>query len=206
MGSSGEDLLGEAVRGNGHALAQLLEEHTPAIRGRLTGKIPRRWQSVLSVDDVLQQTYTDAFLYVGRFDPAGKASFSTWLTSLARYNLADALKMLEAEKRGGGRRRVSPESRQDSFVALYELVSATGTTPSRHVARGEACEALEEAIQHLPEAHRQVVKMYDLEGRPVAEVAAALRRSPGAVYMIRARAHRRLGEVMGSESKYFTRA
>jgi DNA-directed RNA polymerase specialized sigma24 family protein len=46
--------------------------------------------------------------------------------------------------------------------------------------------------------------MYDLEGRPVQEVAQALGRSPGAVYMLRARAHRRLSEIMGTASRYVT--
>jgi len=196
--TSGDSLLCKAIGGNRCALAQLLEEHTPTLWERVARKIPRRWRSVLSVEDVLQQAYTNAFLCIGRFDPAGAASFATWLTSLAWHNLADAVRMLEAEKRGGGRRRVTPHSREDSFAALYDMLSAAGATPSREVARRERHKALEEAIRHLPETHRQVVQMYDLEGRPVSEVAAALSRSPGAVYMIRARAHARLCELMGN--------
>ncbi len=112
--------------------------------------------------------------------------------------------MLEAGKRGRNHRYVQPGGGNDSFIALHDLLSAAGTTPSQGVARGEARTALEQAILQLPEIYQQVVRMYDLEGRPVEEVARALNRSPGAIYMVRARAHRRLCELMGRSSKYFS--
>ena len=43
--------------------------------------------------------------------------------------------------------------------------------------------------------------MYDLMGKPVAEVAAALGRSEGAVYLLRVRAHRRLADILGAKSR-----
>ena len=38
-----------------------------------------------------------------------------------------------------------------------------------------------------------------------AEVAAALGRSEGAVYLLRVRAHRRLAELMGAPANYITK-
>ena len=204
--SSDSDLLRQATSGDDHALAELLQEHGPVVRRRLAGEVSRRWQSALSMDDVMQQTYADAFLDIGRFDPDGEGSFVAWLTSLAKCNLVDVLRMLEAEKRGKGRGRVQPEAGHESFVALSELLDAGRSTPSRHVARDEACAALECAIQQLPESYRRVVQMFDIEERPMKEVAQALNRSLGAVYMVRARAHRRLREFMGSASNYFSKA
>jgi hypothetical protein len=46
--------------------------------------------------------------------------------------------------------------------------------------------------------------MFDLDSEPVEAVARELNRSPGAIYMIRARAHRWLGELLGSATKYFS--
>ena len=63
---------------------------------------------------------------------------------------------------------------------------------------------LKKALESLPTAYRQVIEMYDLEGRPIEEVAVALKRSSGATYMLRSRAHRLLCEVMGTESKYLS--
>ena len=65
-------------------------------------------------------------------------------------------------------------------------------------------EALEGALGALPPDYEKVVRMYDLEGKPVREVAAALKRSEGAVWMLRARAHERLKEIMGEAGKFFS--
>ena len=204
VGSPGHDLLSQAVGGDRSVLKGLLARHGPAVRRRFLGKIPARWQAVLSLDDLMQQTYTDAFLNIGRFVPADEGSFAAWLSRIARNNLSDTLRNLEADKRGKDHRQVQPAGGDESFAALHELVSSGGTSPSGCAARGEARAALEQAIQRLPEAYRRVVQMFDLEGRPMEEVAGALKRSPGATYMLRARAHRRLSELLGSPSNYLS--
>jgi RNA polymerase sigma-70 factor, ECF subfamily len=198
-----EDLLVRARTGDGEALTVLLERFGPEARRRITGRIPRRWRSVLSEDDVMQQTYVDAFRGIGRFAPQGAGSFLAWLTAVAKRNLLDALKMLEARKRDGGR-RLGSALHDDSRVDLFELLGGTTSAPSRKAARQEAVSVMKRAIESLPDAYRQVVEMYDLEQCPVAEVSEALRRSPGAVYMLRARAHRLLTEFMGTASHYLS--
>ena len=72
------------------------------------------------------------------------------------------------------------------------------------MAKDEARVVLEQAMRALPATYCQVVSMYDLQGRPVGQVAAALGRSTAAVFMLRARAHDRLAEIMGSASKYWS--
>ena len=204
MQVSDGNLMGQAARGDGDALTHLLKRHGPVVRMRLAGQIPRRWRPVLSVDDVMQQTYIDAFVDLDRFVPNGRGSFPAWLHSLAKCNLIDALRTLEAEKRGNNHRRIEPRTREDSFTALHEWIGETCSTPSRHAARDEACATLQWAVQQLPETYLQVVEMYDLQDRPINDVARKLNRSPGAVFMIRARAHRRLREIMGHASHYLT--
>ena len=84
MSASGEELLQQAVEGNREALSALLERHGPTVRAGLTTAIPQRWQAVLTVDDVMQQTYADAFLDIRRFVPHGTGSFVAWLTTIAK--------------------------------------------------------------------------------------------------------------------------
>ena len=112
--------------------------------------------------------------------------------------------MLEAETRGGNRQRIEPGANDESFAALYEVLGGTSTTASRQAARKEAKAALEKAIRRLPDTYVQVITMYDLEGRPLKEVARALNRTPGATSMLRARAHRRLAELMGTASRFLS--
>ncbi|MFQ5492106.1 MAG: RNA polymerase sigma factor [Phycisphaerae bacterium] len=204
MAASDEELIGKAVQGDRQALSDLLERHGPGVRGGLSRSIPRRWQAVLGADDVMQQAYTDAFVAIGRFEPRGPGTFAAWLSTLAKRNLIDAIRGLEADKRGGDRQQVGPIGNDESFVALYEQVGGTITSPSRQAARKEARSLLEQAIGSLPEDYQTLIRMYDLEGRTVQEVAQALNRSPGAVFMLRTRAHRRLSEIMGTPSRYLT--
>jgi len=201
---SDQDLLRQAAEGNGDSLARLVEEHGLIVRRQVATEIPQKWQSVLSVDDVMQQTYTDAFVDAHRFSSDG-GSLTAWLLSLARYNLIDALRMLEADKRGGGRRRLSL-SANESLIALWETIGGSHTTPSGHAAKNEARAALENSIEKLPESYRRVVQLYDLEGQSMDEVAKALDKNSGAVYMMRTRALRKLRALLGSDSKYFSRS
>jgi len=204
MALDDENLVDRAVHGDVDALSQLLERYGPEVRGRLASDIPAQWQSLLAADDVLQQTCVDAFLDVRHFASRGPGSFQAWLMTLAKRNLVDALRMLEAEKRGQGARRLQPRTTDGLVSALYGAPGRTRSTPSRYATRQEARDHLQRAIQILPPAYRTVVEMYDLEGRPAAEVARALRRSPGAVFMLRSRAHRLLRETLGPASRYLS--
>lgn len=204
--SQPDSSLGRALRGDHDALASLLEQHGPAVRNKLRDQIPRRWQALLSIDDVMQETYTDAFLDIGQFAPRGDGSFERWLTTIARHNLINAIKMLEADKRGGDHHRVGGMAGDDSFVSLYNLLGCTTTTPSREAARIEAKVSLERAIERLPDDYRRVVQMYDLDRNPCDVVAVALHRRPGAVFMLRARAHRALQKLLGAACNYLSDA
>jgi len=194
----------QAIRGDEEALSELLTRHGPWIRTRLAGKIPAHFQSILSEDDVLQVTYLDAFLDIVRFQPQGPGSFPVWLARIAENNLLNALQALEAAKRPDPRKRAGDPHGDGSFACLLDLLSDGGTSPSKCASRAEAKTQLEAAIGKLPRSHAQVVRLFDLEGRLAAEVASAMGRSEGAVYMLRARAHQRLRELMGATSSFFT--
>lgn len=188
-------LIARAVAGDEDALMLLLERNGPMVRGRLMKDLPRRWQAVLSVDDVLQQAYTDAFLAISRFVPQGEGSFLAWLTKLARNAMLDAIDMLQAAKRGGDRRQLQPDPDR-SLTTLLDCVRAMSATPSRVVAGEEALRSLRTAIQRLSPDYRTVIELYDLQERTIEEVAESLGRSVGACYMLRARAHRALSEQL----------
>lgn len=190
-----------AIAGDSDALARLLAEHGPVVARSL--EIARPWRAVLDVDDVMQVTYLEAFLQIGRFDPA-RGSFEAWLATIARHNLLDAVRGLSRAKQPQPRNRISAPL-GDSSVELLDLLGVTTTTPSRVARHHERTRALERAIDLLPADYGRVIRLYDLEGRHADEVAATLNRSPGAVHMLRARAHDALRERLGAESEYFSR-
>ena len=69
----------------------------------------------------------------------------------------------------------------------------------------EHAQLVRAAIRELPEAYARVIELYDLECRPIEDVAAELQRSQGAVYMLRRRALERLHELLGPTGNFFTK-
>jgi len=185
------------------ALSVLLKRHALAARRAVSGRIPKRWRSVLSEDDVLQQTFADAACDIRHFCGDTDRAFEKWLSRIAEYNLRDAIKLLKAEKRGGNRWRVELPSSGDSHRDLLNLLGYESSTPVRHASNAEIRSALEQAIARLPDAYRIVIRMFDIDGASVGEVAAAMGRSRGAIYMLRARGHQQLRELMGSTTNFF---
>lgn len=198
------DLIDQARSGNRRALGDLLQKHGPSIRRKLRGAVPQRWQALLSIDDVLQQTYTDAFLDIGDFSGSRPEAFEAWLSTMARRNLHDAIRMLSADRRGGSSIRVTQTTSDESFAALFELASGTQSTPSRTAGKGETRARVEHALHSLPPDYRQAVVLMELEGLRAERVAEVMNRSAGAVYMLRARALDKLASLLGSASKYLS--
>lgn len=202
MIASDDELLARAVDGDANALSALLEEYGPQVRRKLVIGPP--WRGLLDAADVMQVTYMEAFLRIGQLASRKIAGFVAWLTRIAERNLRDAIKELTRDKRPDPRRRVTPQPQDDSYAALLDAVGFTTHTASRDAVANEAEHLLEAAIARLPETYRKVVRACDLEDQSADEVARELGRSPGAVYMLRARAHDRLHELLGSTSKFFS--
>lgn len=200
-----ETLLKKAMDGDRAALVDLLEQVGPQVRARIAPKVSGHLQTSVDVDDLMQVTYIEAVTRLDHFKGGGASGFLAWLTRLAENNLIDAVRALEAARRPDPHKRVSiARNSEQSMIALVEVLGITTTTPSRHAAMGEGLRALNVALSQLPPDYEKVVRMYDLEGRPVEEVASEMGRTQGAVYMLRARAHERLKELMGPAAKFFS--
>src|ERR1041384_7482543 len=115
----GVTLVKQARAGDSAALEQLLNRHSPAVTARIASDISREWQSSLSAEDVMQHTWLETFLKIESLETEDEAGFAAWLFRIAQNNLRDAIRRLEADKRGGNLRRVTP-SQQSGTVTLTE--------------------------------------------------------------------------------------
>ncbi|USN99902.1 MAG: sigma-70 family RNA polymerase sigma factor [Phycisphaeraceae bacterium] len=205
-----EDMLGElldrAQAGEREALIELLEAAAPRVRARIGPKISPHLRSSIDEDDVMQVTYLEVVTRFDTFHGGGSSGFIAWMARLAENNLIDAIRMLEAEKRPNPRNRVGAQAvaGEESTYALIDLIGVTVTTPSKAAVAGEIREALNNVLAKLPPDYATVIRLYDLKGKPASEVAAELGRSEGAIYMLRARAHDRLRELLPGESRFFS--
>lgn len=198
-----EALVARAVEGDEEALSRLLALLGPRIRDRL--RISRRWQALVDPDDVMQTTYLEAFLRIGSLRASTLPGLQKWLERIAENNLRDAVRELERAKRPDSRPRAEQGEGEASRAAFLDALVQVSRTASRDAVTREAVDLLSDALARLPESYRQIVELYDLQGRDIDELSATLGRSKGALYMLRARAHDRLAELLGPASHLFDR-
>lgn len=199
-------LLERAAGGDLAALRALLEQFGPQVWREIDGQIGAKWRSLIDADDVMQVTYLEAFLQISGLEARTPAGFITWLRRIADRNMRDAMRHFERQKRPNPGRRVTAAVGEDSYVALVEMLGATSATPSRQAAGAELRGHIERALERLPSDYAKAVRLYDLEGRDIEAVAAAMGRSAGAVHMLRARAHDLIRVHLGAETNFFTDA
>ncbi|MGB0717081.1 MAG: RNA polymerase sigma factor [Phycisphaerae bacterium] len=204
MIASERQLTNATVNGDHEAIADLLQQHDAALRQWLRGKIESKYQTILEVDDVLQVTYLEAFLRIRQFEDRGPGSFQAWLRRIAGNNLTDAMRQLNSEKRPKLEKRVSFLTSEHERDLLVAGLSGEGTTPSKGAARSENVALLEGALGKLPPDYETVIRLFDLQGIPTIDVASQMKRTAAAVYMLRARAHERLAEVLGEGTQFFS--
>lgn len=193
-----EDCLARAIHGDDNALCELLRSLDSDLRYHVAMTIGTRHRHAIEVEDVVQVTYLEAFLRIGRFHHSGERAFRAWLWQVAGNNVRDALRVVNCGRRPPPDKRIAPENREDSYLDLLIQMGGTHSTPSKLVAREEAERIMNDAIDRLPSDYAMVVRLCDLEGYSAAQAAAAMRRSSAAVRMLRARAHDRLADIIGS--------
>ncbi len=200
-----EALLVRARAGDLPALVELLDDVGQEVRRRIAHKVSPQWRAILDEDDVMQTTYLEAVTRFDKFTSGSAKDFVSWLSRLAENNLIDGVRALEAAKRPDPSKRVTRRANAtDSATSLVTMLGVTFTTPSVNAAKGEAGSYLLKLVEQLPEVYCRVVKLYDLEGKSIEEISAELGRSQGAIYMLRARAHEQLKDLLGRESRYFS--
>ncbi len=200
-----DELVGNAIAGDEDALSKLLERFGARLHARVASRTNDRFRSMVSPEDVLQVTFAEAFLRIKSFQPNGPDSFEAWLTRIADHNLIDAIRGLERKKDPPLRKRIAPATSDESYDSLLAGIDGSFTTPSHGAARIEIKPIIDNALDKLPAGYQQVLRLFDMEGKTAVEVGQAMDKSEAAIYMIAGRARKRLAELLGSSSQYFSK-
>ena len=201
-----DELLNQAIQGEVVALEQLLWSHYDQLQRRMQRKIPAGMRGSLTAEDILQTTFVDAWKNIGSFSPDGENAFYRWLATIAERKLTDRIRAQAAVKRGG-KQALAGANQADasSMMNLVDVVAGDWRSPSGSVAHREAERILAVALGHLKEDYRTAISMRYLQGKPVAEIAARLERTEGAVHMICNRSLKKLRDALGRSSLYLSK-
>lgn len=209
MQESGEvDRVRSAIAGEPLALEGLLLDHYGPIAMRIEKQVPASMRATLGVDDLVQETFAEAFKGIASFVPAGPGAFGAWLGTIADHRVLDALRAHRAAKRGGGWRKIDAGhgGNSGSIAALIDLIAVSERTPSRSVSGHEAAAAVHVALAGLRAEYRDALRLRYLLALPVAEVAGRMGKTESAVHKLCARGLQQLREAMGDAGRYLSRA
>lgn len=198
-----EELIALAVAGDRLALEQLLLAYHDRLAYYIAAQLPANLQGLIDVDDILHRTYVKAFRAIGSFEQRFPSGFHAWLKTIATHQLYDAAKSRGRERLAGD---LAPgnDSQASHMAPLVERAAGRGDTPSRGAARGEAVRNVHAALAALPDDYRQAVQLRYLQGLSLEETAQLMDRSPDAVRGLCHRAKKKLCELLGRPSLYFS--
>lgn len=135
-------------------------------------------------EDLTSETFMRGLRAIQRFNWQGK-DFGAWLTTIARNLIADHYKSS----------RVRLETVSDSMPEDTSPVDS----PEHDVMTLISNELLFEAVNALPTEQRECILMRFIQGLSIAETAAALGRSEGAIKQLQLRAVRALAKQMPAD-------
>ena len=133
-------------------------------RSRLAGFIRRRVPAPADVEDILQDTFFELIEAARLVKPI--EHLGAWLFSVARNRIADLFRK--------GRTQALPSveaAEDDSEPALDDLLPSPDAGPEAAYARRLLLEAMDDALDELPAAQRDVFIAHELEGRSFKELA-----------------------------------
>ena len=151
-----------ACSGDSHAFVELSKPHSTRILLTLY-RITKNWQDA---EDALQEALMKAFLHLDSFQ--GKASFSTWFTSIA---VNTALMLLR--KRRGVLEIAIDHASEVGTSSEWDLKDSRDN-PEQCFERQQRAELIQSGILQLPTGLRKVVELQHSRGLSNKEIAQCL--------------------------------
>lgn len=155
-----------------------------------------KYRAKVGASDIVQQSMMQAYQAIDDFRGESEGELRAWLRQILARNLIHLDRDLHRDKRNIDRERSMEDRLGKSSLRLEAFLAGDGPTPSQNVAAGERVVQLAQAIEKLPEAQREAVRLHYLEGKKLAEVAEVLDRSSGAVAGLLHRGLKALRESM----------
>jgi RNA polymerase sigma-70 factor, ECF subfamily len=161
-------LVQRVKSGDQRAFKMLVERYQRKVYGVALGMLKDKEEA----RDVAQDAFVKVFRYIEHFK--GDASFYTWI-----YRITVNICIDYKRKKGGSKPEDHAEFDEtiglDTTEAnLGALGSKLGTNPQKSALRKELADKIMKALQELPEAHRKIIILREIEGASYDDLAKIL--------------------------------
>jgi RNA polymerase sigma-70 factor (ECF subfamily) len=173
-------LVDLAREGDSEAFGQLYDHYVSGVFRFIYYRVGSRQLA----EDLTSETFVRGLRAIKRFNWQGK-DFGAWLTTIARNLITDHFK--------------SSRSRLEIISDDVPEGRTTAPSPEDDVLSLISNEMLFEAVNSLPPEQRDCILMRFIQGMSIAETAAALKRSEGAIKQLQLRAVRSLAKRVPSD-------
>src|SRR5215469_3875622 len=174
-----------AKSGDPRAFEILVERH----QRRVLAVVMRFSRIREDAEDIVQQSFQKAFVYLHRFE--GKSKFSTWVTRIA---INEALMWLR-RKRGSPEIPIEESTTMDGTAPPLDL-SDSDRSPEDNCLHEEQKRILSAAVKQLTPRTRKAIELRDLGELSTEETARILGLSIGAVKTRQFHARKQLRESL----------
>lgn len=173
-------LVDLAKDGDGEAFGELYDHYSAGIFRFIYYRVGTKQLA----EDLTSETFVRGLRAIQRFTWQGK-DFGAWLTTIARNLITDHFK--------------SSRSRLEFPTEAVPETRATAASPESEVLSMISNEMLFEAVNGLPPEQRDCILMRFIQGLSIAQTAATLGRSEGAIKQLQLRAVRSLAKSMPAD-------
>jgi len=187
--------LPAARAGSREALGKLLEAARQYLLSIARQEFDPDLRAKNSPSDVVQETFVEAQRDFGQFQGDTEAELLAWLRQLLLHRVGK----LRRRYRDTQKRRLAREvalGGDDSSDGPAAGLAANVPSPSGQAMEHEEDQALQEALERLPEDYRRVITLRYQEQLPFEAIGELLQRSPEAARKLWARAVERLHEEL----------
>lgn len=160
--------------GDQRAFKLLVERYQKKVYAVALGMLKDREEAM----DVSQEAFVKVYKYLDHFK--GDSSFYTWLYRITANICIDTLR-----RKGGGKGEqveLDESVLMDTAEAnIGALGSRLGTNPQKSALRRELAEKIQHALEQVPEKHRAILLLRELEGMSYEDLARTLEIPKGTV-------------------------
>lgn len=191
-------LVNRCKEGDQQAFRLLVKRYERKVYAVAFGMLKDREEAL----DISQEAFVKVHRYLGDFK--GDSSFYTWLYRITRNLAVDRIRSRRGETVAFDEKVGQDET---ELADAGFLSTQLGTNPQKSALRRELAEKMSEALQQIPEKHREILVLREVEGMSYEDLSRVLEIPKGTVmsrlFHARAKMQKLLEGYLGGDRPEF---